>query len=447
MLRGGELRDRVAAHLLSGRVRRGHPQQRADGLLHAAARGQRRAPPRDRDAAAARQRVARALQRRARRARDPRGLSRPAPHDRAAARRDRDASGRCGPSATSPTSCGARVPSVPAAESLVRVGALDGLGITEAGRPPTRDEMLALLPELKAVLAREGVAGDDTLCLAPAPARPPEDPSTSAGGARRGASRRSSSSRGSRSPRTRSSSRAATSRRAASRGRATCARCRTAPACGWWACASGRRRRARARASARASSRWRTRPGCSTSWSSATRSSASGETIVKHRAYLVDGMLQNNCERGLAIVADTVKPYVVRAEATASACGCAEACRAGPMGPSLGGAGAAEEESWDGRRGAARSAVWRERAGGSRIGRRHDARNAAASMTHSRCPGRHRLGVRCRDAATSTRGRNARHRPRTSRARRRFRGRAPRARGASGRARLVLGSASASKSS
>ena len=34
----------------------------------------------------------------------------------------------------------------PAARSLIRVGALDGLGVTDAGRPPTRDEMLALLP-------------------------------------------------------------------------------------------------------------------------------------------------------------------------------------------------------------------------------------------------------------------------------------------------------------
>ena len=71
-----------------------------------------------------------------------------------------------------------------------------------------------------------------------------------------------------------------------------------------------------------------------------------GETIVKHRAYLIDGTLQNNCERGLAIVADTVKPYVVRT-------GGGDRLRlrrgvpAGPMGPSLGGAGAPEEESWE----------------------------------------------------------------------------------------------------
>ena len=38
----------------------------------------------------------------------------------------------------------------------------------------------------------------------------------------------------------------------------------------------------------------------------------SGETIVKHRSYIVECVLQNNCERGIAIVADIVKPYVVR---------------------------------------------------------------------------------------------------------------------------------------
>jgi hypothetical protein len=71
-----------------------------------------------------------------------------------------------------------------------------------------------------------------------------------------------------------------------------------------------------------------------------------GETIVKHRAYLVDGTLQNNCERGLAIVANTVKPYVVRAEA-GERVRLRRGVPAGPMGPSLGGAGAAEEESWE----------------------------------------------------------------------------------------------------
>jgi hypothetical protein len=60
----------------------------------------------------------------------------------------------------------------------------------------------------------------------------------------------------------------------------------------------------------------------------------------------VDGTLQNNCERGLAIVADKVSPYVIRAQGGDRV----RLCRgvpAGPMGPSLGGAGAPEEESWE----------------------------------------------------------------------------------------------------
>jgi DNA polymerase III alpha subunit len=71
-----------------------------------------------------------------------------------------------------------------------------------------------------------------------------------------------------------------------------------------------------------------------------------GETIVKHRAYLIDGVLQNNCERGLAIVADTVKPYVVRTGA-GDRVRLRRGVPAGPMGPALGGAGAPEEESWE----------------------------------------------------------------------------------------------------
>ena len=53
----------------------------------------------------------------------------------------------------------------------------------------------------------------------------------------------------------------------------------------------------------------------------------SGETIVKHRAYLVDGTLQNNCERGLAIVADVGEALRGAHRAAATACGCAAACR------------------------------------------------------------------------------------------------------------------------
>jgi error-prone DNA polymerase len=70
----------------------------------------------------------------------------------------------------------------------------------------------------------------------------------------------------------------------------------------------------------------------------------SGETIVKHRCYIVEGVVQNNCERGLAIVADVVRPYTVRT-------GGGEQVRlrrgvgAAPLGPFRGGAGQAEEES------------------------------------------------------------------------------------------------------
>jgi hypothetical protein len=58
----------------------------------------------------------------------------------------------------------------------------------------------------------------------------------------------------------------------------------------------------------------------------------------------VEGVVQNNCERGLAIVADVVRPYTVRT-------GGGEQVRlrrgvgAAPLGPFRGGAGQAEEES------------------------------------------------------------------------------------------------------
>ena len=70
-----------------------------------------------------------------------------------------------------------------------------------------------------------------------------------------------------------------------------------------------------------------------------------GETIVKHRAYLIDGVLQNNHERGIAIVADRIEPYIVRTTAGAPV-RMRRGVPSGPMGPSLGGAGAPEEESW-----------------------------------------------------------------------------------------------------
>jgi error-prone DNA polymerase len=234
----------------------------------------------------------------------------------------------------------------PAAESLIRIGALDGLGITEEGRPPTRDELLALLPELKAVIAREGVAGDDTLCLAPARTRPPEDTSHESGWS---PARRISAelelmglsltahplelahddlvARGV----TFASDLAALPDRARVR-------------------VVGVRERAQTP---------RTRSGkrtCFLTLEDATglldvvvfedALNRAGETIVKHRAYLIDGVLQNNCERGLAIVADTVKPYVVRTSG-GDRLRLRRGVPNGPMGSALGGAGAPEEESWE----------------------------------------------------------------------------------------------------
>jgi error-prone DNA polymerase len=231
------------------------------------------------------------------------------------------------------------------AESLIRIGALDGLGITEAGRPPTRDEQLALLPELKAVLAREGVAGDDTLCLAPAPTRPAEDPSHVSGWS--------------------------LARRISAELELTTLSLSAHPLSlaeddlmergVTWARelpALPDRSRVRVVGLRERAQTPRTRSGKRTCFLTLEDPTGlldvvvfedalarSGETIVKHRVYLVDGVLQNNCERGLAIIADKVKPYVVRA-------GGGERVRLrrgvpnGPMGPSLGGAGAPEEESW-----------------------------------------------------------------------------------------------------
>ncbi len=235
---------------------------------------------------------------------------------------------------------------VPAAESLIRIGALDGLGVTEAGRPPTRDEMLALLPELKAVIAREGVAGDDTLCLAPAPTRPAEDPSHPSGW----------------SPARRLSAELelcglsltchplALARADLERRGVTWARdLRHLPD----------RSRIRVCGVRERAQTPRTRSGKRTCFLTLEDPTGlldvvvfedalkrSGDVIVKHRAYLIDGTLQNNHERGLAIVADTVSPYVVRTH-SGSPVRLRRGVPSGPMGPALGGAGAPEEESWE----------------------------------------------------------------------------------------------------
>lgn len=233
-----------------------------------------------------------------------------------------------------------------AATSLIRVGALDGLGVTDADRPPTRDELLALLPELKAVLAREGSAGERALVLAPSRATEPEDRShvSGWGAARRlGAeletlglaiechpldlAREDLESRG--------VSRASDLARLPDRSRVLVA---------------GVRERAQTP---------RTRSGkrvCFLTLEDPTglldvvvfpeALQRSGETIVKHRSYLVEGVLQNNCERGIAVVADIVRPYVVR-----TAAGAPVRLRRGvgtaPMGPFRGTAGHTDEEEWD----------------------------------------------------------------------------------------------------
>jgi error-prone DNA polymerase len=232
------------------------------------------------------------------------------------------------------------------AESLIRIGALDGLGVTEEGRAPTRDELLALLPELKSVLAREGIAGDDVLVLAPAHAAPREDGSHVSGW----------------SPARRISAEleivgltltshplelagqeleglgitwARDLREMPDRSRVT---------------VCGLRERAQTP---------RTRSGKRTCFLTLEDPTGlldvvvfedalkrAGDTIVKHRCYLVEGVLQNNTERGVAIIAESVGPYVVRT-AQGAAVRLRRGVAVGPMGPTRGGAGAPEEESWE----------------------------------------------------------------------------------------------------
>ncbi len=234
----------------------------------------------------------------------------------------------------------------PAAESLIRIGALDGLGITEHGRPPTRDEQIALLPELKAVIAREGVAGDDTLCLAPAPTRVAEDPSHPSGW----------------SPARRLSAElelcglsltchplSLAEADLEARGVTWARDLRDLPD----------RTRVRVVGVRERAQTPRTRSGKRTCFLTLEDPTGlldvvvfedtlkrTGDVIVKHRAYLIEGTLQNNPERGLAIVASDVRPYVVRT-ASGSPVRLRRGVPSGPMGPSLGGAGAPEEESWE----------------------------------------------------------------------------------------------------
>lgn len=231
------------------------------------------------------------------------------------------------------------------ATSLIRIGALDGLGITEAGRPPTRDEMLALLPELKAVIAREGVAGDDTLCLAPAPTRPAEDPGHVSGWS---AVRRLSAELELVGLSLTAHPLELAEADLRRRGVTFASELRELPD----------RTKVRVCGVRERAQTPRTRSGkrtCFLTLEDATglldvvvfsdALERAGDVIVKHRSYLIDGTLQNNPERGLAIVAESVAPYIVRSRG-GEPVRLRRGVPSGPMGPSLGGAGAPEEDSW-----------------------------------------------------------------------------------------------------
>jgi error-prone DNA polymerase len=67
-----------------------------------------------------------------------------------------------------------------------------------------------------------------------------------------------------------------------------------------------------------------------------------GDVIVKNRAYLVEGVLQNNCERGIALIAEKIEPYRVRANGTEQV-RLRRGVGVGPLGPTRPGAGAPED--------------------------------------------------------------------------------------------------------
>ncbi|MDA3936322.1 MAG: DNA polymerase III subunit alpha [Actinomycetota bacterium] len=235
--------------------------------------------------------------------------------------------------------------SMPAAESLIRIGALDGLGITDLDRPPTRDEMLALLPELKAVLAREGIAGDDVLVLAPGPVREPEDSGHVSGWS---SARRLSAELEYLGLSLTCHPLALAERDLKAKG-VVYARDLPGMRDGSRVLVCGVRERAQTP---------RTRSGKRTCFLTLEDTTGlldvvvfedalkrHGDVIVKHRSYLVSGRLQNNTERGLAIVADSIEPYIIRSGKGAPV-RLRRGVSSGPMGPSLGGTGAPDEDSW-----------------------------------------------------------------------------------------------------
>jgi error-prone DNA polymerase len=231
---------------------------------------------------------------------------------------------------------------IDAAESLVRIGAFDGLGVTDAGRPPTRDELLALLPELKAVLAREGSAGERALLLAPSRAREREDldhPSGWSPARRLGAEMELLGLAVTCHP---------LELATADLEKRGITWARDLPRC-------EDRSRVRVAGVRERAQTPPTRSGKRTCFLTLEDPTGlldvvvfsdalqrSGETIVKHRCYVVEGVVQNNCERGLAIVADIVRPYVVRTSGGEQV-RLRRGVGAAPLGPFRGGAGQAEE--------------------------------------------------------------------------------------------------------
>lgn len=231
---------------------------------------------------------------------------------------------------------------IDAARSLISVGALDGLGITEAGRPPTRDEMLALLPEIKAVIAREREAGDDTLCLAPAPVGAVEDPTHVSGW---------------------SPARRVSAELELLGLSLTCHPLELAEddlrerqvVLARDLAALPDRTRVRVCGVRERAQTPRTRSGkrtCFLTLEDATGLldvvvfedvlARCGDAIVKERAYLVEGTLQNDPERGCAIVAEDVLPYTIRARG-GDRVGLRRGVPCGPMGPHRGLVGAPED--------------------------------------------------------------------------------------------------------
>lgn len=201
----------------------------------------------------------------------------------------------------------------PAIEALIRIGAFDGLGISDAGRPPTRDELLALLPDLKAVITREGVAGDDVLYLLPTPACPVEDSTHPSGWS---LTRRVSAEVEFLGLTLSCHPLDLAARDLMARGITYACNLRDLPD-GARIRVCGVRERVQTPP---------TRSGKRTCFLTLEDASGLldivvfestllrfGSVIAKHSCYLVEGRLQNNHERGLAIIAETIQPYVIEA--------------------------------------------------------------------------------------------------------------------------------------